>query len=84
MSATRNSELHLPAGSKVPVTLLAAAYLPEHPNKSLHDLPYDEQPYWDVERARIGDGREVAIEIIVNGKSVGFPETAGRWHSRGK
>jgi hypothetical protein len=63
-----DSELRLPAGSKVPVTLLAAAYLPEHPNKSLHEVPYDEQPYWNVERARIGDSREVAVEIVVNGK----------------
>jgi hypothetical protein len=63
-----DSELRLPAGSKVPVTLLAAAYLPEHPNRSLHELPYDEQPYWNVERARIGDSREVAVEIVVNGK----------------
>jgi hypothetical protein len=63
-----DGELRLPAGSKVPVTLLAAAYLPEHPNKSLHELPYDEQPYWNVERARIGDSREVAVEIVVNGK----------------
>lgn len=62
------SELRLPAGSKVPVTLLAAAYLPQHPNKSLRELPYDEQPYWNVERARIGDSREVAVEIVVNGK----------------
>src|SRR5215467_11861226 len=64
-----DSELRLPTGSKVPVTLLAAAYLPEHPNKSVHELPYDKQPYWDVERARIGDSREVAVEIVVNGKS---------------
>jgi hypothetical protein len=63
-----DSELRLPAGSKVPVTLLAAAYLPEHPNKSLHELPYDEQPYWSVERARVGDSRYVAVEIVVNGK----------------
>jgi hypothetical protein len=63
-----DGELRLPAGSKVPVTLLVAAYLPEHPNKSLHELPYDEQPYWNVERARIGDSREVAVEIVVNGK----------------
>ncbi len=25
-------------------------------------------PYWNVERARIGDSREVAVEIVVNGK----------------
>jgi hypothetical protein len=65
-----DSELRLPAGSRVPVTLVAAAYLPEHPNKSLHELPYDEQPYWNVERARIGDSREVAVEIVVNSKLV--------------
>ncbi len=64
----RNSELHLPTGSKVAVSLMAAAYLPEHPDKSLHDLPYDEKPYWDVERARIGDSRKVTVEIVVNGK----------------
>ena len=63
-----DSELRLLAGSKVAVTLLAAAYLPEHPDKSLQRSPYDEKPYWDVERARIGDSREVAVEIIVNGK----------------
>jgi hypothetical protein len=65
-----NSELHLPSGSRVSVSLTAAAYLPEHPDKSLHDLPYDHQPYWDIERARIGDSREVALELIVNGKAV--------------
>jgi len=65
-----NSQLRLPTGSKVAVSLMAAAYLPEHPNKPLHDLPYDQKPYWDVERARVGDSREVAVEIIVNGKAV--------------
>jgi len=65
-----SSELRLPARSKVPVSLTAAAYLPEQPNKSLHDSPYDHKPYWDAERARIGDSREVAVEIVVNGKAV--------------
>jgi hypothetical protein len=63
-------ELRLPAASKVPVSVMAAAYLPEHPDKSLHDLPYDQKPYWDIERARIGDSRKVAVEIVVNGKAV--------------
>jgi hypothetical protein len=65
-----NSELQLPAGSKVAVSLMAAAYLPEHPDQALHNLAYDEKPYWEIERARIGSGREVAVEIIVNGKPV--------------
>jgi hypothetical protein len=66
----KNSELRLPTGSKVRISLMAAAYLPEHPNKPLRDLPYDQKPYWDVERARVADSREVAVEIIVNGKAV--------------
>src|SRR5215468_1810284 len=58
-----NGELHLAKGSKIAISLLAAAYLPEHPDKSIHDLPYDRQPYWDIERARIGDSRRVPVEI---------------------
>ena len=69
-----DSELHLPTGSEVGASLMAAAYLPEHPDKSLHELPYDQQPYWDIERARIGDSRKVAVEIIVNGKAVSSQE----------
>jgi hypothetical protein len=69
-----NSELRLAAGSKVTISLTAAAYLPEHPDRSLHELPYDQQPYWDIERARIGDSRKVAVEIVVNGKEVSSQE----------
>ncbi|WP_263413026.1 CehA/McbA family metallohydrolase [Terriglobus aquaticus] len=32
--------------------------------------PYD-KPYWHVERARIGDSRNVPVELIVNGKTAG-------------
>jgi hypothetical protein len=49
------SEIHLDATGTVKVTLNAAAYLPETPNNAIRKLPYDEKPYWDVERARIGD-----------------------------
>jgi hypothetical protein len=65
-----NSQLDLAAGSKVMVSLTAAAYLPERPDQTMRQLHYDEKPYWDIERARIGDSREVAVEIIVNGKPV--------------
>ena len=30
---------------------------------NIQKLPYDQKPYWDVERARIGDTREVPVEI---------------------
>jgi len=52
------------------VTISAAALLPELPNEALRKLPYDQKPYWDVERARIGNTREVPVEIVVNGKAV--------------
>ena len=65
-----NSELRLPSASKVAVSVLASAYLPIHPEKSVHQLPYDEKPYWDVERARIGDSRDVSVEIVLNGKVI--------------
>ena len=64
------SEIKLAAANTVKVSLNAAAYLPEIPNNEIRNLPYDEKPYWDVERARIGDTREVPVETVVNGKSV--------------
>lgn len=36
----------------------------------LRDRPYSQRPYWHIERARIGNTREVAVEIVVDGKSV--------------
>ena len=47
-----------------------AAFLPERPNDAIRNLPLDEKPYWDIERARIGDSREVPVEVVVNGKAV--------------
>jgi hypothetical protein len=64
------SEVRLAAPGTVTVTMKAAAYLPENPNEAIRNLPYDQQPYWDVERARVGETRTVPVEIVVNGKSV--------------
>ncbi len=63
------SDVQLKAPGTVKVTLKAAAYLPAIPNEEIRKLPYDEKPYWDVERARVGDTREVPVEIVVNGKA---------------
>jgi hypothetical protein len=65
---TNSSEVRLAAPATVRVSLKAAAYLRSNPDPSVRDLPYDQQPYWDLERARIGDTREVPVEITVNGK----------------
>ncbi|HUS35201.1 MAG TPA: CehA/McbA family metallohydrolase, partial [Verrucomicrobiae bacterium] len=68
------SELKLSAPGKVKLTAQVAARLNEQPNPDLQKRPYDQKPYWDVERARIGSTRTVAVEAIVNGKPVGHTE----------
>ena len=40
------------------------------PNAEIRDRRFSEQPYWHIERARIGDTREVPVELIVNGYPV--------------
>jgi len=37
---------------------------------SIRDRPYSRRPYWHIERARIGNTREVAVEMVVAGKPV--------------
>jgi hypothetical protein len=37
---------------------------------NLHDRPTDQTPYWHVERARIGNTREVPVELVMNGKPI--------------
>jgi hypothetical protein len=38
--------------------------------ESIHGRPIDQTPYWHLERARIGDTREVPVELVVNGKPI--------------
>jgi hypothetical protein len=40
------------------------------PTDSIHDRPMDRQPYWHIERARIGNTRQVPVELVMNGKAV--------------
>jgi hypothetical protein len=66
----KGSELKLAQPGAVKVTARVAARLNEQPNPALQKLDYAKQPYWDIERARMGDTREVAVEVIVNGYPV--------------
>jgi len=54
----------------VKVHVKAAALLDEKPNPERARRRYQEQPYWDIERARIRDTREVGVELVINGRSV--------------
>jgi hypothetical protein len=64
------SEVHLAGPGTVRVTVQAAAYLDTIPRTGISDLPYDKEPYWDIERARIGDTRTVPVEVVSNGRPV--------------
>ncbi|MHB8521918.1 MAG: CehA/McbA family metallohydrolase [Limisphaerales bacterium] len=64
------SELRLAQPGTVHATVRVAARLNERPNPALQHRPYSEKPYWDIERARIGDTREVPVEVVVNGYPV--------------
>ena len=66
----RGSELKLDKPEAVRVTANVAARLDEQPNETIRARRYDQQPYWDVERTRIGNTREVPVEVIVNGQPV--------------
>jgi hypothetical protein len=65
---TGDSELQLAAPGRVKVTVRAAANLDEHPNEAIRRLRYQDKPYWDLERARVGNTREVPVELVVNGE----------------
>jgi len=67
---THASEVDVAAPGSVHATLKAAAYLDPIPDPAFKDLPYNREPYWDIERARIGSTREVPVELIVNGEPV--------------
>ena len=64
------SELKLAKGGTVKLTARIAARLADQPDERVRRARYFEKPYWSIERARIGDTREVPVEVIVNGLSV--------------
>jgi len=66
----RGSEVRLAGPGIVRARVRAAALLSETPNAAIRSRRFDQQPYWDVERARIGDTREVPVELVVNGYPV--------------
>jgi hypothetical protein len=67
---TQGSELKLDKPQTARVTARVAARLDEQPNPAISKLRYNQKPYWDLERARIGSSREVPVELIVNGRPV--------------
>jgi hypothetical protein len=49
---------------------IASHYVEGTSTESIHDRPMNQEPYWHIERARIGNTREVPVELVMNGKPV--------------
>jgi len=71
---THGSEVGLAEAGTVRVEVTAAAYLESVPSGDARPLPYDQKPYWSLERARIGDTRKVPVEVVVNGLALARQE----------
>ncbi|OLB30329.1 MAG: hypothetical protein DMG41_17670 [Acidobacteria bacterium] len=41
---------------------------------NIRDRPIDQNPYWHIERARIGNTRQVPVELVMNGKPIARKE----------
>jgi hypothetical protein len=75
----QTGELKLESPATVKVTAQVAAYLDPTQSvaaKAIHDRSLEQQPYWDLERARIGETRKVPVELVVNGESVARTEVS--------
>jgi len=60
------SELQVENG-KVTFSAAVSALLGEEPSNDIRSRPYSQQPYWHIERARLGNTRNVKVELVVNG-----------------
>jgi hypothetical protein len=69
----KESEVKLAEAGKVEVKARVAALLEPKPTdatEAVRKAPLTAKPYWDLERARIGDTRTVPVEVVVNGVAV--------------
>ena len=66
----QESELRLDGAQTVRLEAKVAARLEDTPREEIRSRQYSAKPYWDLERARIGNTREVPVELIVNGYPV--------------
>jgi hypothetical protein len=67
------SQLNLKKPEKVKVSFDVSALLQPQPTKeteSIKNSRLDDKPFWHIERCRVDNSRNVAVEIIVNGYAV--------------
>ncbi|HTF18369.1 MAG TPA: CehA/McbA family metallohydrolase [Chryseolinea sp.] len=69
----KDSRLILKKGGTVKVSAKVIANLPAvqtEAGKKIAQAKLTEQPFWHIERSRVGNSRNVAVELIVNGVPV--------------
>lgn len=72
-----NSELTLVSKQSVKITAKVTANLPVEQNETGDAIArrnIAEQPYWHIERARMGKSRNVRVELLINGVPVDTTE----------
>lgn len=83
-AGTGNSEVSVGKDQSLRVTARVAVRLPREQDEegaAIAGRRLVEQPYWHVERARIGKSNKVKVELIVNGQAVEAKEIVadGAW-----
>jgi hypothetical protein len=69
-----DSTVKLGGPGRVRVSAKVAAMLGEAPDEEIRKRRVDQKPYWELERARVGNSRKVPLELLVNGKVVATKE----------
>jgi hypothetical protein len=85
-AGTKDSQLLLKGRQSVKVTARVTANLSEQQDSigiAISQRALTDQPYWNIERARIASTRSVPVELIVNGKAVDTAEITadGIWQN---
>lgn len=81
---TGGSEVSARRNESLKITAKVTARLPrvqDDEGQAIATRPLDEQPYWHIERARIGQTQNVRVELVVNGEAVDSKELTadGQW-----
>jgi hypothetical protein len=79
-----DSRLDVKGSQTINISARVAANLPAEQDEAgmkIAHSAFDQQPYWNIERARIGKTRKVPVELIVNGVPVDTVEITadGQW-----
>ncbi|MEP6595158.1 MAG: CehA/McbA family metallohydrolase [Ginsengibacter sp.] len=83
-SINSKSEVLLKQPQSINIKAKVVAHLPLQQDEAATLLAHqavDKQPYWNIERARIGTSRKVPVELVVNGEPVDTVEIEadGSW-----